>query len=202
MQILKPDHLVQLDDAFRCATGDGGRIATRWRVVTGPPFSGKTTLVQEMARKGVKVIPDCGRIAIEEQLSTGKNKYQVRMDYEELQIRISELMIIAARSIRSDELVIWDYSFPDNLAYMAAANADWSAHHLQRAAAFQFDRVLVLPPLPIDHNVSEDPVRTESPRIRKQLFEAITETYRRLGNETITLETITDISSLQTLLTN
>ena len=130
--------LQRLRDA---ASAADERLDTNWRVVTGPPFSGKTTLIESLRSRGYRTVEDCGRRAIRERLASGQTKDDARSDYERLQLRISELMLDEARAHDPLATVVWDYSFPDNLAYLAIAGHEWDEIHLERAIQFRFKKV-------------------------------------------------------------
>ena len=44
-------------------------IQTRWHVITGAPCSGKTTLIDLVARKGFQTIPEVGREYVEREIA-------------------------------------------------------------------------------------------------------------------------------------
>jgi predicted ATPase len=173
--------LQRLRDAANAA---GERLHTNWRVVTGAPFSGKTTLVESLRSRGYRTIEDCGRRAICERLSSGQTKDDARSDYESLQLRISELMLDKAGAHDPSTTVIWDYSFPDNLAYLAIAGHEWDDIHLERAVRFRFKQVFLLHTVGRFNNLT-DPVRTESQESQVKLQTIMKEIYETLGAEVI-----------------
>ncbi|MFM0086771.1 ATP-binding protein [Paraburkholderia sediminicola] len=160
------------------------RVFTNWRVVTGPPFSGKTTLVAALRDRGYPTIEDCGRRAITEGLGQGQTKVEARSNYELLQERISELMHEEAATRAPRETVIWDYSFPDNLAYLAATGHGWADIHIRRAVQFRFKQTFLLQPVG-EFNDLTDPVRAEPLALRHQLYRVMKAVYECLGTSVI-----------------
>ena len=43
-----------------------------WYVITGGPSTGKTTLLEELAKRGYKTIPEVARVVIDEGIAAGK----------------------------------------------------------------------------------------------------------------------------------
>jgi predicted ATPase len=41
------------------------RVQTNWHVITGAPSSGKTTLIDQLAAKGFRTVPEGARLYIE-----------------------------------------------------------------------------------------------------------------------------------------
>ncbi|MFP4030570.1 MAG: AAA family ATPase [Desulfococcaceae bacterium] len=55
-------------------------ISTRRIVSTGAPCSGKTTLLEALARRGFAVVPETARALIESELRQGRTLEQIRRD--------------------------------------------------------------------------------------------------------------------------
>ncbi len=47
------------------------RKKTQWHVITGPPCSGKTAVIDELANRGYQVVPEVAGAYIDSQLSRG-----------------------------------------------------------------------------------------------------------------------------------
>ncbi|WP_169743704.1 ATP/GTP-binding protein [Paraburkholderia kururiensis] len=180
-------YLAQLCSTMKTTTN---RTRTNWYVVTGPPFSGKTTIVDALSMRGVPTVEDCGRRAINEQIDLGKTKQDIHAQYGTLQVRISDLMLKEAQLRRPEEMVIWDYSFPDNLAYIALTHGNWSSVHVERAIRFQFKKTFLLQPVG-DFDSRLDPVRSESLESRTKLYELMRNIYETLGTEVMEVPSAT-----------
>ena len=178
---LDDHHLQHLRDAANTAEE---RIYTSWRVVSGPPFSGKTTLVDSLGSCGYQTVADCGRRAICENLQEGRTKVDARSDFEGLQRRISDLTLDEALVLAPSDIVVWDYSLPDNLAYLAVTGHGWPRIFIERAIRFHFKQVFLLQPVgDIDHLT--DPVRVESLAFSLELYKAMKTVYETLGTEVV-----------------
>ncbi|MFL9874331.1 AAA family ATPase [Paraburkholderia megapolitana] len=178
---LDDHHLQHLRDAANTAEE---RIYTNWRVVSGPPFSGKTTLVDSLGSCGYQTVADCGRRAICENLQEGRTKVDARSDFEGLQRRISDLTLDEALVLAPSDIVVWDYSLPDNLAYLAVTGHGWPEIFIERAIRFHFKQVFLLQPVgDIDHFT--DPVRVESLAFSLELYKAMKTVYETLGTEVV-----------------
>ena len=49
-------------------------VQTKWHVITGAPCSGKTTLIDLMAGKGYRTIPQIGRVYVEGEMELCTSK--------------------------------------------------------------------------------------------------------------------------------
>ena len=48
------------------------RVQTNWYVITGAPCSGKTTLIEQLADKGYRTIPETARLYMENEMAAGQ----------------------------------------------------------------------------------------------------------------------------------
>ena len=189
---LDDHHLQRLRDAVNTAKG---RVYTNWRVVSGPPFSGKTTLVDSLGSCGYQTVADYGRQAICENLQEGRTKVDARNDFERLQRRISDLTLDEATAHAPLEIVVWDYSLPDNLAYLAVTGHGWPEIFIERAIRFHFKQVFLLQPVG-DFDHLADPVRVESLAFRLELYRVMKGVYETLGTEVVEVAELSPESRL------
>ena len=47
---------------------------TKWHVITGGPCYGKTTLIQLLAERGFRKVPEMARLYIEEEVARGRTR--------------------------------------------------------------------------------------------------------------------------------
>ena len=53
---------------------------TEWHIITGAPCSGKTTVIKDLAQRGIRVIHEAARAYIDRQLGRGLGLDQIKTD--------------------------------------------------------------------------------------------------------------------------
>jgi predicted ATPase len=184
---LSIDQISRLRNAFLECREKGEIINTRWSIISGPPFSGKTTLLEAMAERGNIVVQDAARAEINESLKKGGDKVAVRADYDDLQERISSRMMNASSKLRTEQSIFWDYSFPDNLAFIEMQGRKWSKKHLDAAIKYRFANVFICQPVGGFVDLAFDPVRIESAGDSRRIFKLLISIYEILEYKPIIL---------------
>jgi len=92
-------------------------IQTRWHVITGAPCSGKTTLIDLVARKGFQTIPEVGREYVEREIARGRKLDEIRASEIIFSNVIKELTLAIERGSRPEDVIFLDRAVPDCLAY-------------------------------------------------------------------------------------
>ncbi|RQR45563.1 MULTISPECIES: ATP-binding protein [unclassified Burkholderia] len=169
---------------------------TKWSIVSGPPYSGKTTLISELAARGVVTVEDAGRAEISALIDSGRDKWEAREDYSILQDRICSRMMLSASKLRTDERCFWDYSFPDNLAFLALNGCGWATNQLDAATRFKFRNIYLCQPLFTDFDERMDPLRIESEQARAEIYRLLYAIYTALGYTPIELPPVSVKSRL------
>lgn len=88
-----------------------------WYVITGAPSSGKTTVLNELAKKGFKVIPEMARVYIDEQMKKGKTLNQIRKNEFLFQQILLKKKIALEKKFPQDQIIFMDRAIPDTDAY-------------------------------------------------------------------------------------
>ncbi len=150
-------------------------VNTAWCVITGPPSAGKTTLIEALAARGHRVVPETARAHIAE---LGVTPAEIAADAA-LQARIQHG--IAARQHRIEqaldpqEPLFLDRALPDSIAYFEQLALETG--HLVAGARRRYRRVFYLEGLALQ----ADGLRFEDAGAAQALGEAILGAYRRLG---------------------
>lgn len=153
---------------------------TNWHVITGAPCSGKTTLINLVAEKGLKVIPEVGRMYVESECARGHTLEELRTsDIEFCQI-IRRLQFETEINLHREELLFLDRGIPDSLSYYRMIGLDPNevlpdCFHHRYASVFVLDRF----------PVQKDNVRTEDEVEANFLDEWHTRDYHALGYDVI-----------------
>jgi predicted ATPase len=156
-------------------------MQTRWRVVTGPPSSGKTSVILRLEALGHRVRPEAATLYIEQQLkATGRLLADLCAPHNQptLQAGIAALNAALEAEIAHEPNVphILDRSVVDGLAYCRFYGHDdgpTRAHMLRR----YHPTVILLDRLPWQPNH----VRCENETMAAALDALYEEVYRDLG---------------------
>ena len=100
------------------------KIQTNWHVITGASFSGKTTLIDQLADKGFQTDPEPARQYIERELAKGRTIDEIREDRATLTCRLYDMMIKRENGLQADEITFLDRGLPDGFAFYRYAGMD------------------------------------------------------------------------------
>jgi predicted ATPase len=150
--------------------------SNNWYVITGGPSSGKTSLLEELQKRGYQTLPEAARAVIDQGLAKGLSVEQIRADEQKFQEEVAKMKIQIESNHPSDILTFIDRGMHDTLAYMLHYGyevADWIQEALQKAT---YQAVFILDQLPV---FDKDYARTEkdgfADKISKELEQAYTE---------------------------
>jgi len=155
-------------------------IQTEWAVLTGPPGSGKTTVLNLLAARGYLVLDDVSRKVIEKRLQTGDTAETARQDQVKLQTAILDEMLLAESALQTDVLVFLDYALPDNIAFGEMENITVPGVK-EAAEKYKYKTVFLFEPLPMVN----DEVRNEDSRYQLEIHSKLNKVYSQLGYEVV-----------------
>jgi len=167
-----------------------------FHIVTGGPGSGKTSLIEALAARGVATVPEAGRAVIRAEVAAGGDalpwgdrvafaEKMARFDLAALERAEAEAAATQAAG-KSPAPIMFDRGLPDVVGYLTLcglAVPDW----ISRAAAEPryARRVFIAPFWPEIY--ATDTERRQSPDEARQTTEVMVETYTRLGYELVEL---------------
>jgi predicted ATPase len=93
------------------------KIQTNWHVITGASCSGKTTLINKLADRGFKVVPEVAREYMESELGKGRTINEIRQERAALTCQLYDLVVKCESGLRAEEVVFLDRAIPDVLAF-------------------------------------------------------------------------------------
>jgi len=152
------------------------KTETNWCVITGAPSSGKTSVIDELSRRGYKTEPEIARELIEECLKHGEKLEEVRAKSLWLQNEILRLKLNRERAQDPQSLIFLDRGVPDSLTYFRIAGLDLPAAR-NASREFHYRHVFIFDRL----SLVADDVRTESDAIAHQIDLSLEQDYRYLG---------------------
>jgi len=118
---------------------------TNWHVITGAPCSGKTTIIDLLSKKGYKIVPEVGRMYVEEEISKGRTLEEIRKNCVAFDYAICELTLKIESDLQHKEVLFLDRAFPDSLAFFQQFGLDPNeilpkCFHHHYASVFVLDR--------------------------------------------------------------
>lgn len=116
-------------------------------VVTGGPGAGKTTLVEALARAGLRVMPEAGRAVIQDQAAIdGPGRPSIDPPlFAELQL--AHDLARHREALNGEGVTVFDRGIIDVIGYLRLIGRQPPAHFIEAARRFRYDRrVFVAPP--------------------------------------------------------
>jgi predicted ATPase len=153
---------------------------TRFFVITGGPGSGKSTLIDALARRGLHTMPEAGRAIIQDQVAIGGEAlpWADRRAFAELMLGWEMRSYRAAVKLRGP--VIFDRGVPDVMGYLRLSGLPVPPDVEKAALMFRYHpRVFIAPPWP--EIFRPDAERKQSLAEAQATYDALAETYSNLG---------------------
>ncbi len=151
-------------------------IQTNWHVITGAPCSGKTTLIDQLADKGFRTVPETAHLYIERKLASGRKLNEILKNRVDVQGILIEMQLEIERELQANEVTFLDRALPDSLAfnrYVGLSPNDL----LSECFHHRYASVFILDPIPFQENG----VRDEDSGIVDYLDEWLARDYSTLG---------------------
>jgi predicted ATPase len=151
-------------------------VQTNWHVITGAPCSGKTTLIDQLADKGFRTVPETGRQYIEREMARGRTIDEIRENETTFARRIKDMQLRIEHGLRANDIAFLDRAFPDCLAFCRVVGLNPNqilaeCFHHRYASVFVLDRL----------RLQQDGVRTEDDASAGLLDEWLARDYSALG---------------------
>lgn len=161
-------------------------------VVTGGPGSGKTSLIEALARQGMRTMPEAGRAIIQDQVAIGGTSlpWADRAMFAELMLGWDLRSWSEARL--SDGPVFMDRGLPDIIGYLTLCGLPVPPHVEAAARLHRYNRRVFLAPF-WGAIFTQDAERRQDDTEAKETAAVMARTYSRLGYQLIKLP-LTDIN--------
>ena len=151
---------------------------TEWRVITGAPGAGKSTIIETLSALGYRVQQDTARHIIQAKLAKGARGPRSRSNEASHRQRVLAAMLREAAQLPRSEMIFFDYGLPDNLAFARLAGLAIGPELRNAAHVFRYKQIFLLAPLPLR---TPDPVRVENHTAQLLLDKLIRDVYLELG---------------------
>lgn len=153
---------------------------TRWVVITGPPSSGKTTLLRLFAEAGEATSADSTRELIADVVVAGRDAKEFRFA-DDFQPRVLAAMVAAEGKLNPNCRVFLEYALPCNIAFHRTERRELTPGVAEAARRAHYEAVFILAPLPWEN----DAQRVEDAEYQATVYEHMFSVYRELGFEPV-----------------
>lgn len=155
-------------------------------VVTGGPGSGKTSLINTLARRGFRSMPEAGRAIIQSQVQIGGTSlpWADRSMYAELMLAWELRSYHEAKAL--DGPVLMDRGLPDVVGYLTLCGLPVPTHVETAASLYPYNKRVFIAPY-WDAIFTQDTERKQDRQEAEATGRVMAETYARLGYQPIEL---------------
>lgn len=157
------------------------KIKTNWHVITGGPGTGKTTVINLLAKRGYKTTIEHARHYIDSMKEEGETVEEIRANKRKFQLGVLAMQIEEEAVLSPDDTVFLDRAIPDAMAYYKFLKLDYDKSLLTAIERFSYKKIFILDRLPMVN----DYARTEDEPAQKAIHNLIIEVYESLGNPVI-----------------
>jgi predicted ATPase len=149
---------------------------TNWHIITGAPFSGKTTVIKEIEQRGIRVIHEVARAYIDRQLGKGLRLDQIKADMLQFERHILHAKVRIEDSLTKTDPVFFDRGVPDSIAYYNLEGLD-PAEPLKHSRRTRYRRIFFFERF----DFLNDKVRSEDEMIAARLNDLLLKAYGEIG---------------------
>ncbi|NIM94548.1 MAG: AAA family ATPase [Anaerolineales bacterium] len=151
---MKDDHQL-LDDAHDYLTNELDpdllatpfHVQTNWHVITGSACTGKTTMINMLAERGFKTVPETAREYIDKELARGRTIEEVMSDVS-TEAAIDAMQMSVEKRLRATDVVFLDRGLPDSLTFHRSKGLDPN-EFLPECFNYCYASVFILDRLPL-----------------------------------------------------
>lgn len=159
-------------------------VVTNWIIITGPPCSGKTTIINRLASMGYSTNQDITRDILERNLAKGIDPFSSRKNELIFQKKVLVEMVNNSLTLNPKSTIFNDYFLHDNLAFLKLSKLYVPINFKRSIELFKVRKVFICKPL----TFVKDKIRTETIDDQLRLYQLLIDNYHSLGYEVIELD--------------
>ena len=152
-------------------------MANNWYVITGASCSGKTTLVEELEKRGYDVVREVARVYIDDRIAKGETIEKIRRDEILFQKNVLKKKIEIENKLPPKRMVFFDRGIPDTYAYDKLYGVKSNLLLEDASKKCSYRKIFLLEQLPF----VADYARTETKEQQDELHKLLEEAYEMLG---------------------
>lgn len=156
-----------------------------WYVITGGPSSGKTTVLNELAKLGYVIYPEAARVFIDQEMAKVKSLKEIRGNEAEFQRKVLKLKIEVEKAAPKNKIVFFDRVIPDSIAYYQICNLE-PREVLKFCKKKQYKKIFLFEQFPFN----QDYARVEDDKTIEKLNKLLKESYEKLGYKVVDIPII------------
>lgn len=148
-----------------------------WFVFTGGPYSGKTTTLNFLSKKGYKIAHETAQEYIDMELGKGISVEEMRANPSKFQLNIWKAQVALEDSLNSRELVFLDRALPDSVGYHKFLGIKCPDFMIDRVRNTKYKAAFLFTNLPYP----DSSVRAEDQKQSKAIAKVLENTYKSLN---------------------
>ena len=177
--VFKPGKSPMLTFDMPLVKNSASDLKTQIHVIAGGPCSGKTSLLKELAKRGINTIPETAEQMINAGIKAGISVEEQRKDPAAWQLELLKKdFLLFDKLAESLELVMTDTSFIETVVFGARAGIEMSPGVEEWIQTKRYRSVFFLSPIEDYKNTS---VRMESHDVASQISEEVQNAYLHFG---------------------
>ncbi len=141
------------------------KTQTNWRVITGGPCTGKTTMVNMLAEQGYKTTIEHARHYIDTQREKGETVEEIRANKKQFQEGVLDMQIEEEKGLNPKDMVFLDRALPDAKAYYEFLKLEYDSKLLEAMELFCYKKIFILERLPLINDYARREDKAEQIRI-------------------------------------
>lgn len=146
-------------------------------VIAGGVCSGKTSVINELQKRGYRVVPETARELIDEGMEEGKTLEEARGDVLSFQRRVLRRQEEKEAVLPHDEVVFLDRANPDARAFLRFSNLAEPEDVTEALSRCSYEKVFMLEPIRFE----SDYYRVETAADIERLHDEHVRAYQSLG---------------------
>lgn len=151
-------------------------MTNSWYVITGGPSTGKTKLINELAKLGHKIVPEAARTLIDEAVAKGLTVEEFRSDEKRFQYDVAKLKQDTENKLRKKDTIFFDRGMHDTIAYLKYYDFDIDSWIDSLVRKSRYQKVFILEPL---ERFKDDYARTESIDFSLKIRDMLIDAYKK-----------------------